>query len=48
MCKGNNRYICILQQIEGQDQKIVRDLKREVIRFVNEGNSLEIPENRHC
>ena len=35
----------LLQQIEGQDQKIVRDLKREVIRFVNEGNSLEIPEN---
>ena len=35
----------LLQQIEGQDQEIVRDLKREVIRFVNEGNSLEIPEN---
>ena len=35
----------LLQQIEGQDQKIVRDLKRELIRFVNEGNSLEIPEN---
>ena len=35
----------LLQQIEGQDQKIIRDLKREVIRFANEGNSLEIPEN---
>ncbi len=35
----------LLQQIEGQDQGIVRDLKREVIRFINEGKSFEIPEN---
>ena len=35
----------LLQQIEGQDQELVRDLKREVIRFVNEGRSIEIPEN---
>ena len=35
----------LLQQIEGQDQELVRDLKREVIRFANEGRSIEIPEN---
>ena len=35
----------LLQQIKGQDQELVRDLKREVIRFVNEGRSIEIPEN---
>ena len=35
----------LLQQVEGQDQKISKDLKREVINFVNEGKSLEIPEN---
>ena len=35
----------LLQQIEGQDQEIVKDLKREVIKFVNKGNRLEIPEN---
>ena len=35
----------LLQQLEGQDQELVRDLKREVIRFANEGGSIEIPEN---
>ena len=35
----------LLQQIEGQDKGLVQDLKREVIRFVNEGRSLEIPED---
>ena len=35
----------LLQQVEGQDQKISKDLKREVIRFANEGRSIEIPEN---
>lgn len=37
--------LALLQQIEGQDQELVRDLKREVIRFANEGRSIEIPEN---
>ena len=35
----------LLQQMEGQDQQLVRDLKREVIRFANKGKSIEIPEN---
>ena len=35
----------LLQQIAGQDEQVVRDLKREVINFVNEGRSLEIPED---
>lgn len=35
----------LLQQLEGQYQELVRDLKREVIRFANEGRSIEIPEN---
>ena len=35
----------LLQQIEGQDKQVVKDLKREVINFVSEGRSLEIPEN---
>ena len=35
----------LLQQVEGQDQKIFKDLKREVVRFANEGRSIEIPEN---
>ena len=35
----------LLKQAEEQRKNLVRDLKREVIRFVNEGNSLEIPEN---
>ena len=35
----------LLQQIDGQDQDVVRDLKREVIRFANEGRSVGIPEN---
>ncbi len=35
----------LLQQIEGQNEQVVRDLKREVIRFVNEGRSLDIPKN---
>ena len=35
----------LLQQVEGQDQQLVRDLKREVIRFASEGKSIEIPKN---
>lgn len=35
----------LLQQLDGQDQGVVRDLKREVIKFVNEGKHIEIPEN---
>lgn len=35
----------LLQQVEGQDQELVRDLKREVIRFANEGRRIKIPEN---
>ena len=35
----------LLQQIEGQEQEIVRDLKREVIQFMNEGRSFEIPKD---
>lgn len=37
--------LALLQQIEGQDAETVRNLKREVIRFVNKGKRLEIPEN---
>ncbi len=35
----------LLQQVEGQDKQIVDELKRELIRFVNGGNKIEIPEN---
>ena len=35
----------LIQQIHGQNPKVVRDVKREVIRFVNEGKIIEIPEN---
>ena len=35
----------LLQQVEGQDKQTVTDLKREVVRFINEGRSIEIPEN---
>ena len=35
----------LLQQVEGQEQQVVEDLKREVVRFANEGRSIEIPEN---
>lgn len=35
----------LLQQVEGQDKQVIEDLKREVIRFANEGKSIEIPEN---
>lgn len=35
----------LLQQVEGQDQQIAKDLKREVVKFVSEGKSFEIPEN---
>ena len=35
----------LLQQVEGQDQQVVEDLKKEVVKFVGEGRSLEIPEN---
>ena len=35
----------LLQQVEGQEQQVVGDLKREVVKFVSEGRSLAIPEN---
>ena len=36
----------LLQQLDGQDkEEVVRDLKREVIKFVNEGKHIEISEN---
>ena len=36
----------LLQQLDGQDkEEVVRDLKREIIKFVNEGKHIEIPEN---
>ena len=35
----------LLQQVEGQDKQVIEDLKKEVIRFANEGKSIEIPEN---
>ena len=35
----------LLQQVEGQDKQIVDELKGELIRFVNGGNKIEIPEN---
>ena len=34
----------LLQQVEGQDKGIVTELKREVIRFVNEKRQIDIPE----
>ncbi len=33
----------LLQQIEGQDEQTVEDLKREIIGFINEGRSIDIP-----
>ena len=33
----------LLQQVEGQDKEIVDELKREVIRFVNDGKKIEMP-----
>lgn len=35
----------LLQQVEGKDKQVIKDLKREVIKFANEGKSIEIPEN---
>ena len=35
----------ILQQIQGQDNQVITDLKREVINYVNKGKNIEIPEN---
>lgn len=35
----------LLQQVEGQNQEIVRELKKEVIQFISEGRNIEIPEN---
>ena len=37
--------ISLLQQVEGQDQQLVEDLKREVVQFVSERRNLAIPEN---
>lgn len=34
----------LLQQVEGQDEEIVTELKREVIKFVNEKRQINIPE----
>ena len=33
----------LLQQVEGQDKEIVDELKRELIRFVNDGKKIEMP-----
>ena len=35
----------LLQQVDGQDKQIVDELKRELIRFVNGGNKIEITSN---
>ena len=35
----------LLQQVEGQEQQVISDLKREVIRFANEGRRIEVPED---
>ena len=35
----------LLQQVDGQDKQIVDELKGELIRFVNSGNKIEIPED---
>ena len=35
----------LLQQVEGQEQQLVEDLKREVVQFVSERRNLAIPEN---
>ena len=35
----------LLQQVEGQDKQVVQNLKEEVFRFINEGRSIEIPQN---
>ncbi len=37
--------LALLQQVEGQDKETIRELKREVVKFVNEGRNIEIPEN---
>ena len=34
----------LLQQVEGQDKEIITELKREVIKFVNEKRQIDIPE----
>ena len=35
----------ILQQVEGQNEQAVNELKTAVVRFVNQGNNIEAPEN---
>ncbi len=35
----------ILQQVEGQNEQAVNELKTAVVRFVNQGNNIEVPEN---
>ena len=35
----------LLQQVEGQEQQLVEDLKRKVVQFVSERRNLAIPEN---
>ena len=34
----------LLQQVEGQDKEIITELKREVIKFVNDKRQIDIPE----
>lgn len=35
----------LIQQVKGQDEQVVRDLKRELISFLNQGRSFEIPKD---
>lgn len=35
----------LLQQVKDPNRQIVEDLKKEVIKFINEGKKIEIPEN---
>lgn len=35
----------LLQQVKDSNRQIVEDLKKEVIRFIDEGKKIEIPEN---
>ena len=37
--------LALLQQVEGQNSQVLEELKKEVLRFVNEGSQIEIPEN---
>ena len=37
--------IALLQQVEGQEQQIIKELKNEIIRFIKEGKHIEIPQD---